>query len=440
MLGPCLAGAVGIVGWSKIGILAQTGGGREVSSGTMPARPSIDAAERRRRIGARHHLGANRLGRDVVAVADDLVGIHATDPASVYLGLQARTVGSARDDVADAFYERRSLLRILGMRRTMFAVPVPLAGVIHAAATIDLGAAERRRLLGMIEGAGITVDPERWLSAVEAETVATLASLGEATAADLTKRVPGLREQIPFGAGKTWQGTVGVSTRLLFQLATEGRIIRGRPKGTWLSSLYRWAPMERWVEGGLEQWPAERAHAELVRRWLRAYGPGTRRDVQWWTGWTVARTKAALSAVGVVEVGLEGDQAGYVLPEDVEPTLEPPPWVALLPSLDTTTMAWVERGFYLGDHAPSLFDRNGNAGPTIWVDGRVVGLWAQRPGGEVVTRLLEDVGREAGRAIDNEAAALHAWLGTDRVFPRFPNPTFRALANNDAASTGAPPG
>lgn len=400
----------------------------------MSARQMIDTAERRRRIGTRHHLGAARRGKDVVGVADDLVGIHASDPASVYLGLQARTVELTRDDIAEAFYERRSLLRVLGMRRTMFAVSVAGAGLIHAAATTNLAAAERVRLLGMLERAGIAKDPERWLAEVERETVDVLEELGDATAADLTKRVPGLREQIPFGAGTKWQGKVGVSTRLLFQLATVGRIIRGRPKGTWLSSLYRWAPMDRWVEGGLEPWPAERARAELVRRWLRAFGPGTRRDVQWWTGWTVARTRAALADVEAVEVGLDGDQAGYVLPDDADATREPPPWVALLPALDTTTMAWVERGFFLGEHASALFDRNGNAGPTVWADGRVVGLWAQRPGGEVVTRVLEDVGRETRLAIDEEVAGLGAWLGTDRVFPRFPNPVFRALANDEAAT------
>ena len=69
--------------------------------------------------------------------------------------------------------------------------------------------------------------------------------MGEATAAELTKRVPGLRFQIMFGEGKKWAGKVGVSTRMLFLLATEARIIRGRPNGTWLSSMYSWAPMER---------------------------------------------------------------------------------------------------------------------------------------------------------------------------------------------------
>jgi hypothetical protein len=392
----------------------------------------IDVAERRRRVGARHHLARRAYPDALVGVAGDLVGIHGSDPASVYLGLRARVRELTRDHLAVALYEDRSLLKILGMRRTMFVVPVELAGVIQAAVTSDLGVGERKRLLRMLEGAGITQDPGGWLAKVEAETVAVLDELGESTAADLTKRVAGLREQITFGEGKTWKGQVGVSTRLLFLLATEGRIIRGRPKGTWLSSLYRWAPMDRWVDGGLEPWPPERARTELVRRWLGAYGPGTVRDIQWWTGWAVARTKAALDGAGAVEVSLADDahtgrEAGFALPDDLDATPATEPWIAFLPALDTTTMAWADRGFYLGDHANALFDRNGNAGPTIWLDGRVVGGWAHRQTGEVVTRLLEDVGTDAARRIEAEAALVQQWLGDARIVPRFRTPTEQAL-------------
>ena len=57
--------------------------------------------------------------------------------------------------------------------------------------------------------------------------------------------------------------------------------------------------------------------------------------------------------------------------------------MALLPVLDPTVMGWKERGFYLGPHGPALFDRNGNAGTTAWVDGRIVGCWVQDAEGVV---------------------------------------------------------
>jgi hypothetical protein len=388
----------------------------------------IDDDERRRRIGVRHHLTREARAASPVTVAGDLVGIHATDPASVYLGLRARVFDLTPDALATALYDDRTLLKILGMRRTMFVTPVDVAAVIQAGVTLALYAAQRRRLIGMIRDAGITDDPEAWLAKVEAETIDALDALGEATAADLTKRVPGLRHQISYGAGRKLQGTVGVSTRLLFLLATEGRIIRGRPKGSWLSSLYRWAPMDRWIDGGLEPWPPDRARAELARRWLRAFGPGTRRDLQWWTGWTVAQTKAAVADIGAVEVALDGGQPGIALSDDIDGrTPEPDTWAALLPALDTTTMAWADRDFYLGKHRAALFDRNGNAGPTIWVDGRVVGGWAQRPDGAVVHGLFEDVGRDRERLVEAEIAAVEAWLGPNRVIPRFRTPTEVAL-------------
>jgi hypothetical protein len=58
----------------------------------------------------------------------------------------------------------------------------------------------------------------------------------------------------------------------------------------------------------------------------------------------------------------------------------------------------------------------------------VVGGWGQRPDGEVVFRLLEDVGGEATAAVEAETARLQAWLGGVRVTPRFRTPLERELS------------
>jgi hypothetical protein len=174
--------------------------------------------------------------------------------------------------------------------------------------------------------------------------------------------------------------------------------------------------------------PPDEARVELVRRWLARYGPATVADLRWWTGWAARLVQAALDRIEHVEVDLDGE-VGLVLAGDAEPVEQPPPWVRLLPALDATVMGWKRRDWYLGGHGPALFDRNGNAGPTVWCDGRVVGGWAQRSDGEIVHRLLEDIGREAQAELDALAARLTAWVGSIRVTPRFRTPLERELSS-----------
>jgi len=387
----------------------------------------IDANERRARLASRHRLAAPAT--DLVAAAGQLIGFHSSDTVSVYLSARARLADFAVADLEDALYQQRSLVRMLGMRRTMFVVPVECAAVIDAACTRALAPAERRRLVKMLEDQGIAEDGTHWLGRVCDATMAALATRGEATAAELTEEVPELGLKLSFGAGKKWAGTVGVSTRVLFLLAAEGMVVRGRPLGSWVSRQYRWSPMATWLDGGPATMEAAAARRALLERWLRAFGPGTLTDLRWWTGWTVKQTEAAVSAVGAVEVRLD-EGTGYVLADDLDPTGASGPGVALLPALDATVMGWKERSWYLGDHTQWLFDRNGNAGPTVWFEGRVVGGWGQRADGEVAVRLLEDVGRDAEASICAEAERLSAWLDPTRVTPLFRTPLERELADS----------
>ena len=389
----------------------------------------ITIGERRARLAVRHHLAPPSRTDDVTVLAGDLVGLHGSDPASVFLTAMARMKRGANAVrvLERALYDDRTLVRTLCMRRTMFVVPLAMVPVVQAACTDALVPGERKRLLQMLEQNGVTTDPARWLRKIEKQTIAQIEARGEATGVELSKAVPGLRHQLSFGEGKKWAGTMGLSTRVLFLLSTEQRVVRGRPKGSWTSSQYRWSLMEAWLSDGVPAMPAESARAELLRRWLAAFGPATVADVKWWTGWTVAHTKAALAAVGAVEVELDRG-TGLVLPGDDAPVRSPKPWVALLPALDPTTMGWQQRDWYLGDHGKALFDRNGNAGPTVWCDGRVVGGWAQRKDGEIVHRILNDIGRDATSAIERAASELAVWLGGVRVTPRFPTPLQRELS------------
>ena len=387
----------------------------------------IDNHERRARLAVRHRLADGTQADDVVEVARDLVALHSTDPATVMLSALARMRGGNIAAVEDALYEQRSLVRLLGMRRTMFVVPTELVGVVLASSACALLPGERRKTVGWIEESEVAPDGEVWLKAVEEETLAALQARGQATAAELSADVSGLGAQIVVARGSRNEGRQRLSTRVLFLLAAEGRIMRGRPVGSWISSQYRWAPVEAWLPDGVADPPAEAAQAELVRRWLARFGPGTEADVKWWTGWTLTAARKALANVGATEVALDGGMTGYVLPDDLDEVATPEPWAALLPGLDPTPMGWMQRDWYLGEHKARLFDTTGNVGPTVWWGGRIVGGWAQRADGEVVWRLLDDVGTDGARAVEAEAGRLTPMLGGTRVTPRFRTPLEREL-------------
>lgn len=390
----------------------------------------VSVAERRARLAARHHLApasrAPATPDGVTGVVADIIALHGTDPASVYLAAWART-GASRADIEHALWAEGTLVRMLGMRRTVFVVPTGLMPVIQAACTDQIAARLRRDLAKQVQASGIAADGAAWLDEVGEATVRALAARGSATGAELAKDEPRLRAQMVFPGteGKNYGGPVNVTSRLLTVLSAEGLMVRGRPRGGWTSMQFTWS-----VAPDQPRPDAPAAQAELARRWLVAFGPAAPADLQWWAGWTAAQTRQALSQLETTEVDLDGTP-GVMLAADSETPAAADPWPALLPALDPAAMGWRERGWYLGGHAAALFDRSGNIGPTAWWDGRIVGGWAQRKDGEVVLRLLEDAGAEAAAALDAEAGRLSEWIGKDsgiRITPRFRTPLERELS------------
>jgi hypothetical protein len=402
--------------------------------------PPITTDQRRRRLARRHRLlpPSPAATVDPAAAVDEvaaaLVALHASDPATVYLSTVARVPDAGLDDIERGLYATGGVLRILGMRRTLFVVPIEVVPLIHSACTRKIAATEHRRLVKMVDDAGVGGDdPEGFVVAVKAKVGAALEERGEALGRELAADVDELRTKIAINPDKPYGGEFGLTTQVLSRMAMDGTIVRTRPTGSWLSGQYRYAPMPVPLRG--DELPAEEAAAALLTRYLARYGPATLADCSWWTGWTLRQTRTALADVGALEVELDG-AVGYVLPDDGDPaggdaaddTGEP--WVALLPALDPTVMGWSDRDWYLGAHRPRLFDRNGNAGPTVWADGRVVGGWGQTAAGEVRVELLEDVGSEARRSIDERTAELASWLNGTVVKPRFATPLQRQIATS----------
>jgi hypothetical protein len=419
--------------------------------------PKVSAAQRRAWLVARHRLATPAA--TVTGATETMVALHATDPVTVYLAARARVRSATTETVDEALYAERRIVRMLGMRRTVFVVPAPLLPVVQRACTDDVARQMRRRLEQDLSKAGIGgTDAAAWLRDTEAGVLRALAARGSATGAQLSADEPRLRTQLVYAPGKNYGGPANITSRVLVLIAAEGHMIRGHRRGGWSSGQFEWFPSRAWLAGADDRagsaggsanetgadpgraWAggagsaadqagldAAASRAELARRWLRAFGPAPVSDLQWWAGWTGAQAKAALAALPVREVDLDG-QPGVLLADDEPPDDAVAPAASLLPALDPTPMGWQARDWYLGPHGPALFDRTGNIGPTVWWEGRIVGGWAQRPSGEVAWRLLEDVGSDASAAVETEAAQLESWLGAARITPRFRTPLERELS------------
>ena len=380
---------------------------------------SFRVEERRARLARRHFLpGSAGSIDDVVA---DLVGLHATDPATPFMSLWARLPGFAVTDLDAALYERRTLVKHLAMRRTLWTVRAVDLALIQSGASDRVADNERRRLVADAQKAGITDDGDAWLDAACAAVLRHLAEHGAASAKELREALPELAGRYDYAPGKRWGGETPLAPRVLTVLSVRGDIVRGPNDGAWTVSRPRWAPMTDWLSAAVDAAEPEVARADLVRRWLRAFGPATVTDIKWWFGNTLTWARHALRDIDAVEVDLDGTP-GFALPDDLDVEPDVDPWCALLPGLDVTTMGWYDRDWYVGDHRAQVFDSNGNGGPTAWWNGRIVGGWGQDANGRVDVRLLEDVDRDANRALTRRATELTEWLDGVRVSPRFPSP------------------
>ena len=278
---------------------------------------SFTLDERRARLARRHHLATGLPAVSADALTATLVGLHATDPATPYLSLWARIPGCSVADVHAALYEHRTLVKHLAMRRTLWVVRPGDLPSIQSAASDRVAANEHRRLVADAERAGVAADGQAWLEAARKAVLGHLGRTGACTARQLREALPELTGTYDPAPGKSWGGEGHLAPRVLTLLSARGDIVRGPNDGGWTTSRPRWVAAGDWLDPADAVAP-EAARAEMVRRWLYAFGPATVTDVKWWFGNTLGWARQALRDIEAVEVDMDGTP-GFVLPGDDEP-------------------------------------------------------------------------------------------------------------------------
>jgi hypothetical protein len=315
-------------------------------------------------------------------VAERLLAVQGQDPRGARLAVRARTAGLSAAAVDRALSEDRSLLIAWLNRGTLHLVRSEDYPWLHSLTTPQLLNESARRLgvEGITPGQG-----ERALARIER----ALADEGPLTGAQLRERL----------AEKGLPSEGQALSHLCFRAGVLGLVVRGPMAGR----RQAYVLTRDWV-GEVGTVDRNRALAELARRYLAGHAPAGERDLAKWAGLPLRDARAALAAIaGEIE---EGDD-GLARPLRRPPPEEIPP-PRLLGAFDPVLLGWASREEILGPHT-GLITTNGLFRPFAMVGGRAVATW-RLVRGKVSIEPLGRVGREARRALDEDAADVERFM------------------------------
>ena len=305
-------------------------------------------------------------------------GIQAQYGPSMYVGLWSRVQG----------FERHALTRALEGRRVVQGTS--LRATIHLLSPADwwrfsIAIREARRAAWLRGHKG---DPSAREMAVAARRVRPRLRRGPLARAELAELVG--------------RGSVGVNGISLWL-----DLVRVPPSGTWdrrRADLF--ADAERWIGPEPETSKAE-ATVELVRSYLRGFGPATAAEIANWAGLGGGAVSAALARLELRRFRGEDGAELVDLPRLPLPDPATPAPVRFLPTWDATLLAHARRAQILPEeHRGRVFNaRTPQSEATFLIDGRVAGTWRQ-DGRAIRTEPFEKLDPAVMRELDAEAERL----------------------------------
>jgi hypothetical protein len=322
-------------------------------------------------------------------------GVHAQVQASAELQLAARVDGITQQNVRDALWRDRRLVKAWTLRGTLH---------LHPADELALWLAARRAVEGeRPDGLKPWPDPKGVVHpAVGADELTEIqaavwdsfdgrALLRDELATEVVRRV-----------GKKHEGRL----RSGFAFFTD-QLVQGPPQGNRITL----ARPDQWIDGW--QTVAEGAALrEVLRRYLWAYGPARPVDFRSWFG------DVSFDVLDVEEVDVEGHRA-FVLAGDTE-FPEARKTVRLLPEYDVYVMGFREREHLVPERVREQVAAHGRGryeGPAgvrfLLVDGMTAGLWERKKSARRVEIKVAPARRVKRAELEREVERYGAFLGLE---------------------------
>ena len=313
----------------------------------------------------RHHLYKRAPGKDMLAVASRLCGLHAQVMSCAELTLWARVNGLRRGAVSDALWRDRTLVKTWAMRGTLHLLPSSELPLWHGALRTS------RRYLS----------PTRWLKYFGI-TIEELARFTDAIAVALDGCAM-TREELMRQAGRiAGSEALGANVEsswgtILKPAAFEGHLCFAPSVG----QRVRFTRPNTWLGEPLDKMDPQAAIAAVTRRFLSAYGPATYHDLaRWWGGAGVATARDWIAALNDEAVAVEiGGRPAWMLAADAREIRQVGPIrsVRLLPGFDQYVVAASHHAEELlpGDFRARVYRPQGWISPVLLVNGFMRGTW-----------------------------------------------------------------
>ena len=310
------------------------------------------------------------------AVVERLVGLQAQWPPAPYVGIWTRTT-SFRRDALERELVRGTIVKATVMRQTLHLVTLPDYALIRAAMS-EMNFPWMSTLAGQL-----------------APSMRKLAAAGPVTSADAIRLIEKEHDLQGLSARRAWRAA-RVRAHLVHHHETA--LWHGRPEGRFVA-----------VDEPTVHVPVE-ARAEMIRRYLAAFGPASVRDMVQWSMMHVPRLKASLALLDVRTFRDENGRELFDVPRGALPDPDTAAPVRFLPKWDNVLLAFADRTRVLPEpYRRKVIQGNGDVAQTFLVDGFVAGTW-RVDGGRVVIDPLERLPRAAQREVKDEAARLEAFL------------------------------